>query len=249
MFQGFYTLTSGVLTQNHNLNVISNNMANATTPGFKSDRFVISDFYNELMLRTGNKDKTNTTVIGSKPMMTAGAETVTDYTSGVQTVTNSTLDFAITGDGFFCIQTEGGTVYTRNGNFSLDEEGYLCLPSIGRVLGEDGPIYLGTDRISADRQGGRSRAATGAMLGQIQVVDFQDYAQLDKRDNGVFTTNANAVQSDASLQWKAVENSNADPVEQMTRMMASQRALQSSAQILKIYDQLITRMRDLGPSA
>lgn len=242
MFQGFYRLTSGVLTQNRNLNVISNNMANATTPGFKSDRFIISDFQNELLLRTGNKNKANSTVIGEKSMLTSGAETVTDYTQGGLSVTSSSLDFSINGNGFFCIQTDNGTVYTRNGNFTLDDQGYLYLQGIGRVLGTDGPIYLGTDRITVNSQGGIYNEATGNLLGTLQVVDFQDYNQLTKEAGNVYTADGNAVQTDADIRWKALENSNADPVEQMTRMMASQRALQSSAQILKIYDQLISQM-------
>ena len=249
MFQGFYRLTSGMLTQSRNLNVISNNMANATTPGFKEDRFIISDFRNELLLRTGNKVKAGTTVIGDKSMITAGAGTVTDYTQGVFSVTNSTLDFALSGAGFFPIQTDNGTVYTRDGSFSLDEQGYLCLPGVGRVLGANGPIYLGTDRVTADTQGRIYNEQAGAVLGQLMVVDFQDYGQLVKGEGNIFTTAENAAQTDVQIRWKTLENSNADPVEQMTRMMASQRALQSSAQILKIYDQLISQMTtNLGPT-
>ncbi len=249
MFQGFYTLTSGVLTQNRNLNVISNNMSNASTPGFKADRMIISDFYNEMMIRTGNKNKSDTTRIGSMSLIAGGDETTTDYTQGGLSVSNSTLDFSILGDGFFPIQTDNGTVYTRNGNFSLDDDGYLCLPGVGRVLGDGGTIYLGTDRITVDGTGRIFNEQTGAQLGQLTVVDFADYAQLNKENGNVFTTNANAVAADADIQWKTLENSNADPIDQMTRMMASERALQSSAQILSIYDELISQMRTMGPTA
>ena len=241
MFQGFYTLTSGVLTQTRNLNVISNNMANATTPGFKSDRFIISEFRDELILRTGNKNKSDRTAIGSKPMITGGADVTTDYTQGPFVNTSSTLDFALAGNGFFCIQTDNGTVYTRDGNFTLDEQGYLYLGTVGRVLGTNGPIYLGTDRIEADRQG-RLFTEDGAYLGQLMVVDFQDYGQLNKTAGNVFTTDANAIQANVDIEWGVLENSNADPIDQMTRMMASQRALQSSAQVMKIYDDLTTRL-------
>lgn len=251
MFQGFYTLTSGMLTQNRNLNVISNNMANATTPGFKSDRFIISDFREEMILRTGNKNKTDSTRIGTKSMITAGADTVTDYSQGGYSVTSGNLDFAIGGNGFFCIQTDNGTVYTRNGNFSLDDEGYLCLPGIGRVLGTDGPLRLGTDRIAADKAGNLYSEDGGVLFGRLLVVDFQDYnTQLRKENGNVFRAEGNAVPVEVQIQWKALENSNADPIEQMTRMMAGQRALQSSAQVMKMYDQLISKMvSQLGPTA
>ena len=61
MFQGFYMATSGMLTQNRNLNVISNNMANVSTPGFRSDKYMATTFHEELMSRIGNKDKTSYT--------------------------------------------------------------------------------------------------------------------------------------------------------------------------------------------
>ena len=120
---------------------------------------------------------------------------------------------------------------------------------MGRVLGNDGPIYLGTDRITADSEGRLYNEQTGALLGQLMVVDFADYAQLNKEAGNVFTTNANAVASDAEIGWQTLEDSNADPVDQMTRMMVSQRALQSSAQILSIYDDLISQMRTMGPTS
>ncbi|HJD45340.1 MAG TPA: flagellar hook-basal body protein [Candidatus Mediterraneibacter norfolkensis] len=249
MFQGFYRLTSGMLTQSRNLDVISNNMSNVTTPGFKEDRFIISDFQSELLLRTGNKVKAGTTVIGDKSMITAGDGTVTDYSQGTFSTTDSALDFAISGNGFFPVQTDDGTVYTRDGSFSLDDEGYLTLPGVGRVLGENGPIYLGTDRVTADSQGRIYDEQSDALLGQLMVVDFQDYDQLLKGEGNIFTSAGNAVQTDAQISWRTLENSNADPVEQMTRMMASQRALQSSAQIMRIYDQLISQMTtNLGPT-
>lgn len=243
MFQGFYTLTSGVLSQTRNLNVVGNNMANVTTPGFKADNMVISDFQEQILLRTGNKDKSGRTVIGRRSMIAAAQESVTDFTDGGISATGDSLDFSIAGKGFFCIQTDNGTVYTRNGDFSLDNEGYLTLPGYGRVLGDNGPIRLGTDRITADQSGNLYSEDGQNFLGRLRIVDFDDYGQqLTKIGGGVFTAVGNAVPVNGNIQWKALESSNADPIDQMTRMMASQRALQSSAQIMKIYDQLTSKI-------
>lgn len=243
MFQGFYTLTSGVLSQTRNLNVVSNNMANATTPGYKADNMTISDFQEQLLLRTGNTNKSGRTVIGTRSMIAAASEVVTNYTQGGISATGDSLDFSIYGNGFFCIQTNNGTVYTRNGDFSLDNEGYLTLPGYGRVLGDNGPIRLGTDRITADQSGNLYSEDGRNFLGRLRVVDFDNYEQqLTKTDGGVFIANGNATPIEATVQWKALESSNADPIDQMTRMMASQRALQSSAQIMKIYDQLTSKI-------
>lgn len=248
MFQGFYNLTAGMLSQNRNLNVISNNMANMTTSGFKSDKLVLSTFREEMLYRSGNKDKSNSTAIGSTDWVTTAATTVTDYSQGASQPTSSPLDFALTEKGFFAVQTAQGTVYTRNGSFTLDDQGYLFLPTIGRVLGENGPIYLGTDKVQADNNG-NIYTQGGALLGKLSVVDFENYdTQLTKTTGDVFTATGTGTPVNRRIQWKAVEGSNVSPVEQMTAMMSGQRALQSSAQVMKMYDQLMGKIvSQLGP--
>ena len=126
MFQGFYNLSSQMLTQNRSLNVISNNMANVSTAGFKSDRLISSNFRNEIISRIGNKEK-SPVAIGKMSDIRSAVSTVTDYSGGGYAVSGNPFDMALTGDGFFVVQTPEGEVYTRNGSFSLDEEGYLTL--------------------------------------------------------------------------------------------------------------------------
>lgn len=249
MFQGFYNLTSGVLTQTRNLNVISNNMSNVSTPGYKSEKFVSRTFQEEMIYRSGNKDKSNPVPIGTMSRIVAADRNYTDYTRGGVTETASQLDFALGAQGFFSIQGEEGTVYTRNGSFSLDAQGYLCLQGIGRVLGENGPIYLGTDKISADAMGNIYASQGGAFLGRLQIVDFENYEeQLTKTTGDVYIADGQGQAVNGAVMQGAVESSNVDPVEEMTRMISSQRALQGSAQVLKIYDQLIGKaVTQLGP--
>ena len=79
-------------------------------------------------------------------------------------------------------------------------------------------------------------------MGTLRIVDFADYEQLHKEDNGLFSTNQEAqVVESPSVLWQAVERSNVDMVEEMTSMMTSQRALQSAAQVLKMYDQIMSK--------
>lgn len=251
MFQGFYNATSGMLTQNRNLNVISNNMGNVSTPGFKSDKFIATTFREELVSRTGNKDKKNTSPLGYQSKIRASDLTVTDFTNSAYAPTRNVLDFALSGDGFFCIQTNNGTVYTRNGSFTLDDQGYLYLPTVGRVLGQNGPIYLGTDKIRVDSAGRITSENGNRTFGTLQIVDFQNYdTQLVKTNGNVFIApGGGAVASDAKVVNQALESSNVDAVEQMVNMMGGQRALQSSAQVMKMYDQLIAKMvSQLGPA-
>lgn len=265
MFHGFYNLASGMLYQNRNLNVISNNMVNASTPGYKSDKLVSTTFKDEMLSRNGNRNKNNPVEIGSVSMIRAARATKTSYDQGALEETGENLDFALTNPGFFSIQdSKGNRLYTRNGSFKLDNDGYLCLSSLGKVLGEDGkPIQLSSDHITVDKLGniyeeplkgkgtdedsGDSEDKEPKLLGKIGVVNFADYSQLVKGDNGTFTTTAEATAANGGIQWKSIERSNIDPIEEMTSMMSSQRASQSAAQALKMYDQLMGKIvSDIG---
>lgn len=249
MFQGFYNLTSGMLTQNRNLNVISNNMANVSTPGFKNDQFLSTTFRQEMLYRSGNKNKSHSVPVGTANQIVMADRTVTDYSEAGYETTASSLDFALSGRGFFSIQTAGGTVYTRNGSFALDDQGYLFLPGVGRVLGKNGPVRLGTDKIAVDSSGRIYTKDGNRYLGRLAIVDFQNYdTQLNKTAGDVFTANVQGRAVDGDVVQQALERSNVDAVGEMTQMMGSQRALQSSAQVLKMYDQLIGKIvTQLGP--
>ena len=250
MFQGFYNLASEMLSQTRNMNVISNNMANISTAGYKKDSFQATAFREELMARYQGSQDGAGSLLGSMPMVRTADETVTDFSPGAFRETDGIFDFALMDSGFFCIQTQEGTVYTRNGSFSLDEEGYLILPGTGRVLGVNGPIQLPSDDITADRSGNLWNRESGELYGSLSVVDFEDYeTQLQKTAGGVFTTQEAGIPVQADIRWKATEGSNVSPIAEMTAMMSGQRSLQSASQILKMYDHLMDRtVTQLGPA-
>lgn len=249
MFKGFYNLASGVLTQTRNLNVIGNNMANISTPGFRQDTFTQTTFQDEMIYRIGNTDKSNPTPIGRMNCIVTGDGNVTSYEQGGITPTASSLDFALQGSGFFAVQSGNGVTYTRNGSFILDNEGYLYLDSVGRVLGTNGPIYLGTDKISCDSLGNISSTETGQYFGRIRVVDFQDYdTQLEKTTGDMFVATAAPQDVNTPIMQEFLEDSNVDIIQEYTQMMATERALQSAAQVLKMYDQLAAKIVQIGPT-
>ena len=202
MYQGFYNLTSGMLTQSRNLNVISNNMVNVQTSGYKRDTMVTSTFQEEMLYRTGRHNKANPTPLSVTSKIKTASRTYVDYDQGSFEQTDGIYDFAIGGSGFFCIQTPDGERYTRNGSFAVDEEGYLTLPEAGRVLSEDGqPIRIDDENFSVDARGSitvyerqtDSEADSEEepklrQLGTIRIVDFGDYEQLHKEDNGLYST-------------------------------------------------------------
>lgn len=240
MFKGFYNLTSGMHTQQQNLNVVGNNLVNVSTAGFKQSRYTARTFDDVMYTRVGNREKIYTD-IGRQSYIRANDEVYVDYSQGVPEPTNIPLDFAIMGEGFFAIQSlEGGTVYTRAGSFSLDDEGYLCFPGMGYVLNPDGErIQLRTDKLNVDDQGNIFHKDTGGYLGTVGVYEFEDVAQLEHNGDGFFTgEGAQAVQTPYVL-WKYLERSNADMIQQMTEMLTCQRALQSCATVTKMYDEVM----------
>lgn len=237
MLQGLYNLTSGVLTQNRNLNVVSNNFVNVTTPGYKKDTMVSSTFQDEVIYRSGNRGQGGSAEIGRVSKIRTAQETLVNFEQGSLEETGNPLDLAIISDGFFEIQGQNGLIYSRNGSFILDDEGYLSLPGVGRVMGTAGEILLNNDRVHIDILGNITDE-NGVNLATVKLVDFDNYEALQKNKAGYFT-GGNPVQVDGAFLQKAIETSNVSVVDQMTNMMSSQRAIQSAAQVIKIYDQLL----------
>ena len=265
MFKGFYNLTSGMLTQGRALDVLSNNIANVSTAGFKADRFTASTFQEVMWQIVGNKNK-EYAEIGEQSWITMPRQLYTDYTQGAFDQTDLPLDFAIEGRGYFAVEAaaqateteenpedeaenagaeETRRLYTRGGSFSLDGEGYLTLPGHGRVLSAGGqPIQLTTDKLQTDGYGGLFTETWG-FLGRIGVFVFEDdETALEKNELGLFEASEDAepTQTAARIHQGMLERSNVDWVKQMTEMLSTQRAYQSAAELAKIYDTLMTRI-------
>lgn len=241
MVRGFYTLTSGMLTQNRMLNTISNNIANSETSGFKTQRLSAKTFGDMVAERCG----ADPAKIGSLTLGTTVDGAFTDFTPGSLTPTGRPLDFAIAGDGFFGVQTPGGVAYTRNGSFNVDTQGYLTLNGVGRVLGSNGnPIYLGTDNVTSDGMG--NLTADGVGVGSLGVFQFADNRTLIAAGDGIYQGAGATAAQQPQIVWKSVENSNTDMATEMTRGMEAQRGLQSCSQALKIYDTILDKATDIG---
>lgn len=248
MFKGFYNLTSGMLTQQRNLNVVANNLTNVSTAGYKADQYTASTFDEVLYSRVGNKNK-EYEEIGPVSYIRATSQIYTDFSQGIPEPTGIPLDFAIQGEGFFAVRDQEDQVfYTRAGEFTLDEEGYLCLGGFGRVLDVNGEeIHLVTDKIHGDERGVLYYNNDGGVLGQLGVYVFEDNGQLERNDQGFFVGENAQLNENPTLLWGYVERSNVSMVEQMTEMLSAQRALQSGAQLAKMYDTVMSRaVNDVG---
>lgn len=238
MSRGFYTLASGMLTQQRKIDISSNNISNMNTAGYKKEQAVTSNFGSLLI----NKYKQNgineeATPIDNVSIIRTIEENNTIHSQGSLEETGSNTDFAIRGSGFFAVDNNGQIVYTRNGSFNIDEEGYLTLQGTGRVQGEFGEIYVGTDKFDFSEDG--SIIVEGEAIDNIAVYDFLDYNSLNKYKEGMFVSDTEPELVEyPTIVNKTIERSNVNVTEELTGIMASQRALQTAAQAMKLYDMI-----------
>ncbi len=236
MSRGIYTLTSGMLTQQRKIDISSNNIANINTAGYKKEQAVTTNFGSLLI----NKYKQNgiyeeATPINNVSIIRTMEENNTLHSQGTLEETGNMTDFAIKGSGFFAVDNDGQIVYTRNGSFNIDEEGYLALEGVGRVQGEFGDIYIGTDKFNFAEDG--SIIVDDEVVDNIAVYDFPDYNSLNKFREGMFISDTEPDLIDYPvIAHKTIERSNVNLTEELTGILSSQRALQTAAQALKVYD-------------
>jgi flagellar basal-body rod protein FlgG len=175
-------------------------------------------------------------------------EKYTTHQQGGFELTTRPLDFSIAGDGMFVIGTADGDLLTRDGQFSIDEEGFLVLPGFGRVQGTDGDIDLGgISDITVDGFGNITTPAIDGEpgeveeLGRLQIAIPEDYAALVKEPSGLYSgayAEAPEEGGDYFVRQFHLERSNVNMAVEMTDMISNQRALQSCSQIVKMYDEM-----------
>ena len=237
MLQGFYTAASGMFMQQRSLNVISHNLANMQTPGFKTSRLMSSTFEQSFLTRL---ERFNTNGIGTGDPARIVSEVPDLFTFGGITETTRPFDFALTGYGFFNIQGEDGQTYlTRDGQFDLDDEGYLVLRGRGRVLGQGGaPLQLNTSDITVNQNGQITNSLTGANMGTLAITVPAEDADVEQNPNGLFSVagGPGTPAEDPQLVQGAYENSNVNMTDEMTAMMMAQRNFSSASQALQFID-------------
>ncbi|MFV0498320.1 MAG: flagellar hook-basal body protein [Candidatus Fimivivens sp.] len=245
MSTGFFTAASGMMMQQRTLNVIANNMANANTPGFKTERVVSTTFQQALLMR---QQGYNRTFIGSGDAVKVVEDVPTQFDQSLIKSTGRPFDLAIEGDGFFSVKAADGKQYlTRNGQFDMDDAGYLVLPGVGRVQGSRGDLkILGSD-FSVNSQGAVYNTK-GRMVGSLQIVAVSSEAELEKFPNGLFqvpggegvlgeTVGLSEI-STPKIGQGMLENSNANYNREVALMMETQRTFQSCSKALMMIDEI-----------
>lgn len=229
MSSGLYNALSGAMAQMQVLDITTNNLANANTIGFKSDRTSFETMLKEAGDPTAGKQLSFTTV----------SRTLADQSRGTINNTGAPLDLAIDGEGFFKVQGPAGVAYTRHGAFRLDGEGRLVTSSGLPVLGEGGPISLSDANVTIDQDG--AIAFEGNEVGRLPVYAFEPGVPLEKRGDGLFAAPAGVAPQQLErpqLTQGGLEMSNVNVMREMTRMTQSLRAFETYQKMIKQFGEL-----------
>ena len=251
MVKGLYTAYSGLTVQQKRLDVVSNNLANATTTGYKKEGLTTQSFKDVYGIKV--KDETVGYInqnIGTLNLGAKVGESFRSWDQGSFQNTGNTFDFALSGSGLFSISFtnkagETSTLYTRDGSFQMNREGYLVTKDGDYVLGEGGnPIQLPTDvsQLTVDSTGGIY--ADGQYVDTFGIVDFEDYNYIEAYGENLYRAVDGAVTTDstAAVNQGYIESSNINVVTEMVDMINISREYESNQKIVNAIDEMLGKM-------
>jgi len=238
MSSGIYSALSGGLARMQDLDVAVNNLANAGNIGFKASRLSFESLFNENLQNNRGK--------GMNFCRTSGA--YIDFSQGDIKQTNRNLDLAIQGRGFFKVAGEDGFLYTRQGNFKLDEQGNLLTAEGNRqVVGADGPVNLPGKDVQVDGQG--RITADGAQVGQLSIYTATDPGDLTQKPDGLWELREGgqeALAGDAQLVQGGLEQSNVNPLLLTTEIIETKRAYAAYLKTMKAFSEMTEKAGQIG---
>jgi flagellar basal-body rod protein FlgF len=224
------------------MDVIANNLANVSTPGFKREAAKFEEYVTPV--RPAEDQKGPQTLSFVKD-----AGVVRDLAQGEISSTGATLDFAINGKGFFAVQTPAGMRYTRDGHFSLDQNGQLVTSDGYAVQGDGGAITVtpsdGEISVGADGTISSVLNGTSNQIGKLQVVDFTNERAMAKEGANLYSTSQTpTAATNVTISQRMLEGSNVSPVIEISHMVEVMRAYQTTATLSSSQEDLMRQAID-----
>ena len=259
MIRGWYIGASGMNAEQNRLDAIANNLANVDTAGYKRD-VTVSKSFSELLLRRTNMDGVNqipngmgsydtAPVIGKLGLGVETNENYTDFSQGSFKITNTKTDAALSGKGFYAIETPNGERYTRNGNFLVGKEGILETKDGYPVLGENGYIFVDDDKFTINEDGIITRSDNGEQIDRFKIVRFDNERYLKKTGESFYSSNdisgpahiAEGAERPKFLQGYS-ETSNVNVVNEMVQMIEVNRAYEANQKTIQSQDSMMSTL-------
>jgi flagellar basal-body rod protein FlgF len=241
MINRIFSTLGGKSSNEKRLDILANNVANAQTPGFKVHRPTISVASVGTVDDTGSLQQTYVNIVSS----------YVRFSDAPLIETGNKFDFAIDGDGFFAISTPKGTMYTRNGQFTLDSDKKLVIPNGGPVLGQSGSeiTITGTD-VKIETDG--SIFVDGTRIDGIKIVDFEKKASLINIGRSLFensdVNNREITPEQITVRQGAYESSNVDVITEMVEIINAIRAHEAYAKVDEMVGDSLQKLIDMGRS-
>lgn len=243
MDRGLYIAASGGLLNLKQVDIVGNNLANASTVGFKAQRLVCrqQEFGDTLAGVVNQKDARAADDQKRTPGVTQ-VEAITDFSPGAINTTGDPLHAALQEpDHFFVVGADEGEAYTRAGNFTMNSEGFLTTPDGYPVMGEGGPITIsqGSPKITSSG----AVLVDGEQVGRLRVVKVDDLSKLERQEGVRFTLKSGEQPAtvEAQVISGALEMPNISIVESMVEMISANRAFEGYTKVVRTIDELNER--------
>jgi flagellar basal-body rod protein FlgG len=238
MYKGIYIAASGAILKQAQLDVVTQNIANANTTGYKKDSLSFKEFL--LQKEAGDIQDGRT--------MSELSSFKTDLTNGIVIRTGNPLDIAIEGNGLIALD---GDRYTRRGDLRKNSEGYLTTHNGAKIMGSGGPILLPEGSVDIDAEGKISVMEAGGNkpteIDTIKIMDFGPNAEITKAGDGQFTVSGSGTQVTSGVKQGYLESSNVDPVKEMVHMIETMREYESYQKIIQVFDDASAKVNnDMG---
>jgi len=244
MVRGLYTGWTGMYNEQKRLDVISNNLANSATVGFKKEGATSQSFKDVLTIKV--RDDHGDSYIGNMNLGVKIGEVYTDYTQGSVRETGNTYDMAIDGNGFFTISytdANGNTStrYTRAGEFMITKEGYVVTSEGQHLMGESEWLQVPVDAAEVVIDTDGTVYADGTAVDVVKLTDFENYDYLKKFGETMYQPVQGAVEKEAtgSILQGYTEQSNVNVVSEMVNLINITRAYEANQKVVKAMDDLL----------
>lgn len=246
MIRSLYTAVSGMISLEAKQDVISSNMANVNTNGYKEDELVTKSF-KDVMIQNRDKISGGVNVPNQIGKLNLGSRidgTTVKFTQGATQITDKVTDFAIQGRGFFTVRHNNENYFTRDGHFRIDNSGYLVTDTGDSVLGTDlttgatGPIYIGNASLAMDA--GKNLTLDSVPKYKLLGADFNDYNKsLQKAGDNLYKGTNPTYSNNLDVQNKTLEKSNVNLTSTMIDLMTTMRSFETNQKIVKMIDESI----------
>lgn len=245
MIRGLYTSASGMLAQMKRTDLISSNLANVNTTGFKKDATIFQALEEMQLRRLGDAYSIGPKKLDAKPYIGAlgtgvdVGQVYTRFDQGSIKNTSNPLDLALEGDGFFVVMTPAGNRYTRDGSFTINCQGYLVTKDGHMVMGQNGPVLVPEDMSITVNQNGEI-FSDGERIDQLLLVSFAG-EQLVKEGDNLYSSDGQPQEAQPKVIQGALEDSNANAIVEMVNLIEAFRAYEASQKLVVTHDNLLDK--------